>query len=237
MKSLIGSVEYRCGQVALATCGDCGAIYEDPDTPHRADCPNEGVNLTVVRRVFEGSRANNDGGGKGKLSNPKDAAGDQRVPLWLLSSVAKIHWCMAQFGGMLKYGAWNWRKAGVRYSTYLSAMERHIEGIKAGEDFDPIDGTHHLGNIMACAAILLDARAADMLTDDRPPKVDHRPTVKWAELQMKALRQQYSDRNPQHYTIEDSDVKAGDPPAESDPQETSPAPTKEFRRDLPTRWG
>lgn len=138
-----------------------------------------------------------------KPSNPKDVAADTRVPLWLLSSVAKIAWAMAQFAGMLKYGAWNWRVAGVRFSVYLSAMERHIEGLKNGEEFDPVDGTRHEGNIMACAAIILDARAAGKLIDDRPPRVDHRPALADAEALMAKLRVQYKDRDPRHYSIAD----------------------------------
>lgn len=137
-------------------------------------------------------------------TNPKDIAADTRVPLWLLSSVAKIAWAMAQFAGGLKYGFWNWRESGVRFSVYLSAMERHIEGLKAGEEFDPIDGTRHEGNIMACAAIILDARAAGKLIDDRPPKVNHRPAIAEAEALIVKLRDQYKDRAPKHYTIADS---------------------------------
>ncbi len=139
-----------------------------------------------------------------KLSNPKDAIGDTKVPLWLLSPIAKIHYAMAKFAGMCKYGAWNWRAAGVRTSVYLSAMERHLEGYKSGEQFDPVDGTHHLGNIMACCDILMDAEAAGMLTDDRPPIVSHRATIKVAEELMVALKEKYKDKAPKHWTIADS---------------------------------
>jgi hypothetical protein len=139
-----------------------------------------------------------------KLSNPKEAIGDTKVPLWLLSGTAKIKWAMAQFAGMLKYGAWNWRVAGVRHSTYISAIERHLEGIKAGETYDHVDGTDHYGNIMACAAIILDAREAGMLNDDRPPSVDHRPALAEAEALMAKLKVQYADKAPRHYTIEDN---------------------------------
>jgi hypothetical protein len=139
----------------------------------------------------------------GKVSNPKDVIGDTKVPLWLLSTVAKIHWALAQFAGLLKYGAWNWRIAGVRASIYISALERHIEAYKSGEECDPIDGTKHLGNIMACAAILLDAEAAGKLTDDRPPSVDHRPALAESEALMARLKVQYADRAPRHWTIDD----------------------------------
>lgn len=139
-----------------------------------------------------------------KASNPKDSIGDTKVPLWLLSPIAKAHWALGQYAGMLKYGAWNWRKAGVRTSVYLSAMERHLEAYKSGEQHDPVDGSHHLGNIMACCAILLDADAAGMLTDDRPPSVGIRDTFKFVEHVMAKLKHQYADKNPKHYTIKDN---------------------------------
>jgi hypothetical protein len=148
-------------------------------------------------------RANNNGGGSGKVSNPKDSISDTRIPLWLLSPIAKIAWALAQFAGLLKYGAWNWRVAGVRASVYISAMERHIEGFKSGETYDPVDGTYHLGNIMACAALLLDAQAANKFIDDRPPRVDHRPAIAEGEALIVKLKEQYKDRHPQHHTIMD----------------------------------
>lgn len=140
------------------------------------------------------------------MSNPKEAAGDTRIPLWLLSPIAKIAWAMAQFAGMLKYGAWNWRIAGVRASTYISAIERHIEGYKSGETYDPVDGTYHLGNIMACASLLLDAEVAGKLTDDRPPIVGHRMMITEGEELMKKLKTQYADRKPRHWTIADTEL-------------------------------
>lgn len=138
-----------------------------------------------------------------KASNPKDAIGDTKVPTWLLSAVAKAEWALAQFAGMCKYGAWNWRAAGVRKSVYLSAMGRHLDAYISGEEFDPVDGTHHLGNIMACCAILLDAEAAGKITDDRPPRVDMRPAYDRVQAQMAVLREKYKDMAPKHWTITD----------------------------------
>lgn len=140
-----------------------------------------------------------------KLSNPKESSGDTKVPLWLLSPIAKAQWAAAQFVGLVKYGAWNWRVAGVRSSTYLSAMQRHIDAYTSGEELDPVDGTPHLGHIMACAAILIDAKAAGKLTDDRPPSVSLRPAYAEVEAQMAATKALYSDRPaPRHYTIADT---------------------------------
>jgi hypothetical protein len=149
------------------------------------------------------SVANIDAAGKGKFSNPKDAISDSKVPLWLLSPIAKVHWALAQFAGMLKYGAWNWRVAGVRSSVYVSAIERHLDAYKSGEDLDPIDKTKHLGNIMACCALIMEAEAAGKLTDDRPPFINHRPTIEAGEALIGKLKEQYKDRTPRHWTIAD----------------------------------
>jgi hypothetical protein len=139
-----------------------------------------------------------------KPSNPKDAISETKLPLWLLSPIAKAYWALAQFAGMAKYGAWNWRIAGVRASVYLSAMQRHLDAFMSGEEVDPVDGTHHLANIMACAAILLDAREAGKLTDDRPPSLNLRRSYAEQEQLVAKLREQYKDKTPKHYTIVDT---------------------------------
>jgi len=140
----------------------------------------------------------------GKETNPKDAIAGNKVPLWLCSPIATAKWALAQFAGMIKYGAWNWRVAGVRSSVYLSAAKRHLDAYISGEELDPVDGTEHLANVMACCAILLDAKAAGKLTDDRPPSVNLRPTYAEIEAQMEKLRTQYADKDPRHYTIGDT---------------------------------
>jgi hypothetical protein len=140
----------------------------------------------------------------GKATNPKDAIGDTKVPLWLLSPIAKAKWALAQFAGLCKYGAWNWRVAGVRSSVYLSAMQRHIDAYSSGEELDPVDGTDHLANIMACCAILIDAKAAGKLNDDRPPSVGLRDVYAEVQAQMAVLKVQYKDMEPRHYTIADT---------------------------------
>lgn len=138
-----------------------------------------------------------------KATNPKDAIGDRKVPLWLCSAIAMAHWAAAQFAGLIKYGAWNWRAAGVRTSTYLSAIARHWARYANGERLDPIDGTHHLGNIMACCAILLEAEAIGKLNDDRSPSADLKKTFDEVEEMMVKLKTLYADKAPKHWTIND----------------------------------
>jgi hypothetical protein len=139
-----------------------------------------------------------------KPTNPKDALGDAKVPLWLCSPIAKAQWAVCQFVGLVKYGAWNWRSMGVRSSVYLSAMQRHMDAYASGEELDPKDQTPHLGHIMACAAILIDAKAAGKLNDDRPPSVGLRAAYAEAEQQMVLARENYRGRAPRHFTIEDT---------------------------------
>ena len=138
-----------------------------------------------------------------KDTNPKDFVACARVPLWLCSPIAKAHWAVAQFAGLIKYGAWNWRVKGVRNSVYISAIQRHLDAYESGEELDPIDQTHHLGNIMANAAILLDAAEAGKLIDDRPPSVSVRPLYARLERSLARLQQVYADRHPKHFTIKD----------------------------------
>lgn len=140
-----------------------------------------------------------------KHTNPKDRIGSTKLPLDLLSGIAKVEWCLAQLEGALKYGTWNWRHAGVRVSIYVAAIERHLEKYKNGEDRDPETGVHHLGNVMAGAAILLDAGALRKLTDDRPPMGPAATLIDAAQEDVLHLQRLYGDVQPRNYTIEDSE--------------------------------
>ena len=71
--------------------------------------------------------------------------------------------------GADKYGAYNWRDAGVEAMTYVHAAERHLRSWLDGESVDPESGETHLAHVMACCAILIDAQVVDKLTDNRPP--------------------------------------------------------------------
>lgn len=197
--------------MSRTVCGACWSTYGD-DGKCGCDSTTEtfgpltaepGVPLPGTIPVWQ--EPHTDPRVKAAGNNPKDAIGDRKVPLWLCSPIAKAHWALAQMCGLIKYGAWNWRIAGVRKSVYLSAMQRHLDAYTSGEEFDPVDGTRHLGNIMACAAILLDAEAAGKVIDDRPPSVGIREAYTEVEATMARLREQYKDHAPRHYTIEDTE--------------------------------
>lgn len=108
----------------------------------------------------------------GKLSgapveNPKEAAGRAKVPLHLCPPEAKRLMALALEDGAKKYGAWNWRDAGIQLTTYIGAMQRHLDAIADGEDVDFGSGLNHIAHILAGAAIVADAAKFGKLNDDR----------------------------------------------------------------------
>lgn len=101
------------------------------------------------------------------LTNPKDLIGQTKVPMSQLPEVAQVEAALAMYEGSLKYGFRNYRYAPVRASVYVDAIRRHLCKWESGQDHDPASHVHHLGNVMACAAILMDAAAHQSLIDDR----------------------------------------------------------------------
>lgn len=139
-----------------------------------------------------------------KDTNPKDAIGATKLPLHLIPGSAKAYLSLALLEGALKYGKYNWRIAGVRASIYLDALERHLEKWKNGEETDPLTGVPHLASVMACSAIILDARACGMLTDDRPPRAPVAEIIDAMAPIVRYLQDLYKDESPHQNTIEDS---------------------------------
>jgi hypothetical protein len=72
--------------------------------------------------------------------------------------------------GAEKYGPYNWRKTGVCASTYVSAIMRHLNAWRDGEDLDPESGISHIAHIATSCNILLDAGHCGTLQDDRNKK-------------------------------------------------------------------
>lgn len=103
--------------------------------------------------------------------DPKGAIGKTKDPLWLLPPVASAEAAWAHQIGANKYGPWNWRSTKVNASTYISAAMRHLNAWASGKDKDDESGRSHLGHVVACCNILMDAQAHGCLADDRaiPP--------------------------------------------------------------------
>lgn len=138
-----------------------------------------------------------------KPTNPKDALGSTRLPLNLVPATLKLYAALAFAEGAAKYGAYNWRVAGVRASIYKAALERHLEKWWNGEDADPQTGVPHLASVIACAGIVLDAELAGKLTDDRPPAVPIGDCIAQLEPTFAQLLTRFADRKPHHWTRDD----------------------------------
>ena len=101
-------------------------------------------------------------------NNPKTAVGVSKAPLHFIPPVSLVHLGLAMEDGGHKYGLMNWREFTVSSSVYYDAIFRHLLAWWDGEDAAPDSGVHHLGHVMACCAIILDAEASTRLNDDRP---------------------------------------------------------------------
>lgn len=142
--------------------------------------------------------------GDSKPTNPKDMIAVTKAPMHLVPSTIKALAAMSFAEGASKYGAYNWRVAGVRASVYKSALERHLEKWWNGEEVDPKTGVPHLASVIACAGIIADADLVGKLTDDRPPKAPIGGLFDATEGVVEHLYRINGDKNPYHYTIKDS---------------------------------
>lgn len=134
-----------------------------------------------------------------KPINPKDAAAIDRVPLDIVPSSAIIEEAMAFLEGHLKYGAYNWRVAGVQVSIYVSAARRHLDKYWNGQTRDPKTNVHELASVRACCAVLLDSEQCGNLTDDRPPRYNAAGHLEKLRETVKKLNQMYP-KGPGRYT-------------------------------------
>ena len=99
--------------------------------------------------------------------NPKKAFGDAKpglkyVPVLPLLSMGRVMTL-----GAKKYGPMNWRQDPIQADTYFDAMIRHLFSWWVGQEIDGESGESHLAHIMACCAILMDAKRHATLEDNR----------------------------------------------------------------------
>lgn len=105
-----------------------------------------------------------------QVNDPKGAAGALKAPMHLIPPYALEQTAWVQKLGAEKYGPYNWRKTGVCASTYVSAIMRHLNAWRDGEDLDPESGISHIAHIASSCNILLDAGHCGTLQDDRNKK-------------------------------------------------------------------
>lgn len=128
-----------------------------------------------------------------KPTNPKDAVGVKKAPLWYIPSGPLFEVGLAFMEGARKYGAWNWRQDGVRVSVYIDALDRHIKAYKEGEDIDPDSGIHHLMKAAACLFVLRDSMLMGNCTDDRPIRYPEGLDLKGFNEQAAELIEKYPE--------------------------------------------
>ena len=101
------------------------------------------------------------------VENPKAAIGASKAPFFGIPWTAVIEMGTVMDGGAYKYGAYNYRDSRISTTTYHDAILRHFMLWADGENTDPESKASHLAHIMACCALMIDARETDMLEDDR----------------------------------------------------------------------
>lgn len=156
------------------------------------DASNNVIGFTRVKEV-----ADTD-------TNPKRQYGVSSIPLEMWPDLASAYGALALYNGSLKYGKANFANTPVEASIYIAALRRHLASWVAGEEFDPADGVPHLGGVLANAAILISARAAGTLIDDRmllDGFLTERDALKAIVPKLQAL---HADKNPKHYTRDKS---------------------------------
>ena len=101
--------------------------------------------------------------------NPKTRAGAAKPALIsVIPTASLLHLGEVMKLGATKYGPFNWRETPVPAETYMDAAMRHLLSWQDGEDTDPESGMSHLAHVMACMAIIIDAKENGMLDDNRP---------------------------------------------------------------------
>lgn len=159
--------------------------------------------LEALKRMA--NRAEHQDGKSSLIDNPKDAIGRGKLPVHLVPDTLIMYAVLAYLEGALKYGKFNWRRAGVSASVYIDALERHLRKFKNGEWADPQTRVPHLASMLACIGIMLDADALGMLVDDRPPPAAGLPGLIDGELKeiCDHLRDLFKDHDPHQHTILD----------------------------------
>lgn len=112
-------------------------------------------------------------GGAYPDGNPKTLMGAKKPDISVVPPAGILHLATAMMNGADKYGPFNWREKPISSRPYITAALRHLLAYLDGEDYsaDTIAQgapVHHLGHVMACCAILVDAESIGCLNDNRP---------------------------------------------------------------------
>lgn len=133
-----------------------------------------------------------------KDTNPKDAIGVTKAPMSVLPMQVVYEAALGMYEGALKYGAFNYRIAGVRASVYYDAIQRHLNQWWEGEDIDPDSNISHVTKAITALMVMRDAMLNDKFNDDRPPKVLDQSWMKNYNEKVKQLQVKYPAPVPRY---------------------------------------
>lgn len=167
-------------------CAEHGVIFVEIPTEELLEVEEEPVKVSTT-----------------KETNPKDAVGVTKAPLSVLPMQVVYEAALGMYEGALKYGAFNYRLAGVRASVYYDAVERHLNQWWEGEDIDPDSGLNHITKAITTLMVMRDAMLNDKFTDDRPPKILNQDWMRNYNDKVKQLQAKYPDPVPR-YTWKDT---------------------------------
>ncbi len=136
--------------------------------------------------------------------NPKNSNGLAKLPLNLWPGLATAYGCIGLMNGGMRYGYGNYKATPVSMSIYLAAILRHTYALIEGQEFDEVDGSPHIGAILANCAIIVEARAVGTLVDDRPLTGGYLKEAEELTKHVARFQEMYKDRTPRHYTIKDN---------------------------------
>jgi len=139
--------------------------------------------------------------------NPKDVIGQTKAPLALWPAVATLVGSLALFDGKEKYGRTNWRATPVLATIYVEAAMRHLALWYEGEDRASDSKVHHLGHVLACIAILVDAYYEGTLVDDRQySNRGYERALQELTPLVRELTERHQDKHPKHWTRADQEA-------------------------------
>jgi hypothetical protein len=132
-----------------------------------------------------------------KPTNPKDAVGIKKAPMSVVPAVVLAELGVGMAEGALKYGPYNWRKAGVRASVYYDATMRHLMRWWEGEDFDPDSGLSHVTKAICSLVVLRDAMIQGNCNDDRAQSSHSREVMRHLDEGMARLIEKHTINSKQ----------------------------------------
>ncbi len=180
------------------TCAQCSEAFPDTLCSQLNGCPRTDENHAtlwngdVIYSTPSTPQQPSDQSSTEKLTeNPKAAFGAAKAPFFGIPMQAITQLGLVMAGGAHKYGKYNYRETRIAASTYHDAILRHFMLWADGEDIDPESKAQHLGHIMACCALMIDAEANDMLDDDRNKAGTMRDMLDQSAEAFKSFKEDY----------------------------------------------